>query len=164
MRALSAAIGGTVMVLDARGETIAARDFRRQLPDDAIEFVRNQARERTAALGRSQDAADGAEFVPDHPELAGRALALPVSTRGRGAPQAWLVAARDAGGLGDFERLILQQATTVVALELMRQGAMRDTERRLAGDVLAEVDRRRHLPSTRSARGCSRSASASSRR
>jgi purine catabolism regulator len=62
-----------------------------------------------------------------------------VSLRGRGAPQAWLVAARDAGGLGDFERLILQQAVTVVALELMRQRAMRDTERRLAGDVLAEA-------------------------
>jgi PucR family transcriptional regulator, purine catabolism regulatory protein len=49
------------------------------------------------------------------------------------------VAARDSGGLGDFERLILQQAVTVVALELMRQRAMRDTERRLAGDVLAEA-------------------------
>ena len=49
------------------------------------------------------------------------------------------MAARDAGGLGDFERLILQQAVTVVALELMRQRAMRDTERRLAGDVLAEA-------------------------
>ena len=58
---------------------------------------------------------------------------------GSGAPQAWLVAVRDAGGLGDFERLILQQAATVVALELMRQRAMRDTERRLAGDVLAEA-------------------------
>src|SRR5919112_986743 len=57
----------------------------------------------------------------------------------RRAPQAWLVAARDTGGLGDFERLILQQAVTVVALELMRQRAMRDTERRLAGDVLAEA-------------------------
>jgi PucR family transcriptional regulator, purine catabolism regulatory protein len=64
---------------------------------------------------------------------------LPVSIRGGAAPQAWLVAARDAGGLGDFERLILQQAVTVVALELMRQRAMRDTERRLAGDVLAEA-------------------------
>jgi len=49
------------------------------------------------------------------------------------------VAARDTGALGDFERLILQQAVTVVALELMRQRAMRDTERRLAGDVLAEA-------------------------
>ena len=71
--------------------------------------------------------------------MAGRSVVLPVYTRGRGAPRAWLFAARDAGGLGDFERLILQQATTVVALELMRQRAMHDTERRLAGDVLAEA-------------------------
>ncbi len=52
--------------------------------------------------------------------------------RSRGAPQAWLVAIRDMRGFGDFERLILQQAVTVVALELMRQRTMRDTERRLA--------------------------------
>jgi len=84
-------------------------------------------------------AGDSSEFVPDHPDVAGRSLALPVSSRGGGLPQAWLVATRDTGGLGDFERLILQQASTVVALELMRQRAMRDTERRLAGDVLAEA-------------------------
>ena len=35
-------------------------------------------------------------FAPEHPELADRALALPVATRGSGAPQAWLVAVRDA--------------------------------------------------------------------
>ena len=89
--------------------------------------------------GGAARASDNAEFAPDHPEIAGRSLVLPVSLRGRGAPQAWLVAARDTGALGDFERLILQQAVTVVALELMRQRAMRDTERRLAGDVLAEA-------------------------
>jgi purine catabolism regulator len=44
---------------------------------------------------------------------------------------------RDSGGLGDFERLILQQAVVVVALELMRRRVERETERRLAGEVLA---------------------------
>ena len=39
---------------------------------------------------------------------------------GGGPPQAWVVIVRDSGGLGDFERLILQQAVAVVALELMR--------------------------------------------
>ena len=92
---------------------------------------------RRRAARRGSDRRD--EFAPDHPEIAGRSLVLPVSTRGGGAPQAWLLAALDSGGLGDFERLILQQAVTVVALELMRQRAMRDTERRLAGDVLAEA-------------------------
>ncbi len=51
----------------------------------------------------------------------------------------WILAIRDGGGLGEFERLILQQAVTVVALELMRRRVVRDTERRLAGDVLDEV-------------------------
>jgi PucR family transcriptional regulator, purine catabolism regulatory protein len=131
VRALAATTGGAVWVLSARGETIASKLFRREVPGDAREHVREEV------LRRLSD--DAVEFAPDHPEIAGRSLVLPVSTRGRGGPQAWLVAARDAGGLGDFERLILQQAVTVVALELMRQRAMRDTERRLAGDVLAEA-------------------------
>jgi PucR family transcriptional regulator, purine catabolism regulatory protein len=136
VRALAAATGGAIRVLTARGETIAAKQFRRELPEAAVDDVREEVRRRSVAAGQGSEAT---EFAPVHPELAGRSLVLPVSTRGRGAPQAWLVAARDAGNLGDFERLILQQAATVVALELMRQRAMRDTERRLAGDVLAEA-------------------------
>jgi PucR family transcriptional regulator, purine catabolism regulatory protein len=133
VRALAAATGGAVWVLSARGEPIASKLFRRQVPDAVLEHVRDEV------VRHGGEAGEAAEFAPDHPDIAGRSLVLPVSLRGRGAPQAWLVAARDAGGLGDFERLILQQAVTVVALELMRQRAMRDTERRLAGDVLAEA-------------------------
>src|SRR4029078_11814500 len=47
--------------------------------------------------------------------------------------------ARAAVAFAALELRTLQQAVTVVALELMRQRAMRDTERRLAGDVLAEA-------------------------
>jgi purine catabolism regulator len=137
VRALSAAIGGAVLVLDSRGETIAECGFRLDLPESAAEFLRSEVQLRSAHPDPA--AREDGEFAPDHAELAGRSLVLPVSTRGRGSPQAWLVAVRDSGGLGDFERLILQQAATVVALELMRQRAMRDTERRLAGDVLAEA-------------------------
>lgn len=142
VRALAAAIGGAVAVLSARGELITSRVFRRQMPESAMAAIGEEVRRRSGELGAAGErsgASENGEFVPDHSELAGRALVLPVSIRGRGAPQAWLVAARDAGGLGDFERLILQQAVTVVALELMRQRAMRDTERRLAGDVLDEA-------------------------
>ena len=133
--AVAAAIGGMVMVLDARGETLAERTFRRKLGETVVETVRARVRDRGGRGGRSP----GVDFAPEHAEIAGRSLVLPISTRGRGAPQAWLFAARDAGSLGDFERLILQQAATVVALELMRQRVMRDTERRLAGDVLAQA-------------------------
>jgi purine catabolism regulator len=133
VRALAAAIGGAVVVLSARGETISTSAFRLELPEAAVAAVAGEVRRR-AGQGEREEA----EFAPDHSDLAGRSLVLPVAVRGQGA-QAWLLAARDSGGLGDFERLILQQAGTVVALELMRQRAMRDTERRLAGDVLAEV-------------------------
>src|SRR5829696_6742563 len=140
VRALAAATGGAVCVLSSRGETISAKAFRRQVPEDALEQVRTEVVRRSEQLSAgTARGSENAEFAPDHPEIAGRSLVLPISLRGRGAPQAWLVAARDTGGLGDFERLILQQAVTVVALELMRQRAMRDTERRLAGDVLAEA-------------------------
>ena len=127
VRAISTTIGAAVAVIDPRGETIASRAFQRALPDEALATVFEQARDRTAA------------FAPDDPDLGGRSLALPVLAGARGGPQAWLVAVRDSGGFGDSDRLTLEQSVTVVALELMRQRVMRDTERRLAGDVLAEA-------------------------
>lgn len=125
---IASAVGGTVAILDSRGERLAGRGFRRQLSAEAVAGIRKEA------LGHS---GDGHPFVPSHPSVAGRALAHPVVSPGGGAPQAWVVIVRDSGGLGDFERLILQQAVAVVALELMRRRVAVETERRLAGDVLA---------------------------
>src|SRR3954462_4229494 len=131
VRAIAATIGGAVVVLDPRGKALASRAFQRELSEEAVEAIRAELLERARSRGKA------APFVPDHPELGARALVLPVLTGSRGGPQAWLAAALDGGGLGDSERLTLEQSVTVVALELMRQRAMRDTERRLAGDVLA---------------------------
>jgi PucR family transcriptional regulator, purine catabolism regulatory protein len=125
---IATAVGGTVAILDGRGERLAGRGFRRQLSADAVKAIRGEAQAH---------AGDGHPFVPSHPSVAGRALAHPVISPGGGPPQAWVVIVRDSGGLGDFERLILQQAVAVVALELMRRRVARETERRLAGDVLA---------------------------
>jgi purine catabolism regulator len=130
VRAIATTIGGAAIVMSVEGDTLAAGSFARDVADEAVAAVRS----RIAANGGG-----GAAFAPDHPAIAGRSLALPVSSPGAGAPRAWLVAVADAGGLGESERLILEQAATVVALELMRQRTMRETERRLAGDVLAEV-------------------------
>jgi purine catabolism regulator len=131
-RALANAIGAAIVVLDTRGETMTETGFRRRLPKPALDSIRAEIADRTAA-GKA------VSFAPDHPSVSGRALALPVAERGPEGPQAWLVAVRDSGGLADAERLILQQAVTVVALELMRRRVVRDTERRLAGDVLKEA-------------------------
>lgn len=45
----------------------------------------------------------------------------------------------DKPELGEFDRLLLRQAVTIVALELLRRRVEADTERRLAGDVLASM-------------------------
>ena len=113
------AIGGSATVLSGRGATIAS--------SGPLEAAQRHALAAAIAAG-------GEVGAP----LEDRALVLPVVGR-EGAPaQAWL-AGVCGGALGDFERLILQQACTVVALELMRLRIARDTERRLAGDVLAEA-------------------------
>jgi PucR family transcriptional regulator, purine catabolism regulatory protein len=58
-----------------------------------------------------------------------RGLALTVDSSG-----ARLVAEKPV--LSDFDRLLLRQAVTIVALELLRARVAGETERRLAGDVL----------------------------
>ncbi len=131
-RALSAAIGGTIVMLDWHGEQMASANFRRELSPPVLESIRAEADARNES-GRP------ISFEPAHDDLAGRALALPVAAEPQGGPRAWIIAIRDTGGLGEFERLILQQAVTIVALELMRRRVVRDTERRLAGDILAEL-------------------------
>ena len=81
----------------------------------------------------------------------------PARGNGEGpAPQAWLVAVKDRGSLGEFDRLVLHQAVTVVALELLRRRVADDTERRLAGDVLASLVSG-ELPAASSPAGSSRS-------
>jgi PucR family transcriptional regulator, purine catabolism regulatory protein len=127
VRATAGAIGGVVGVLDAHGEELAWHAHVRPLSDGERQAIVREVRAATQA------------FEPRLPRWRGAVLALPVVARDRAAPHAWLVGASVKGELGDFERLILRQAVTVVALELMHMRIERDTERRLAGDVLAEA-------------------------
>ncbi len=129
VRVVAAAIGGSAGVLDGRGEVLAWHDAG---PGEPPRAAREAMLQAVAAVSG-----------PPPPDLEppggdGRALALPVVAR-RGAPAAaWLVAVGSAA-LGEFERLVLRQTVTAVALELMRLRVVRDTERRLAGDVFAEA-------------------------
>jgi purine catabolism regulator len=130
---LSTMIGAAVLVCDARGAPLAGHAFRRPPADDLV-----------AALGAeiAQRRGPARPFLPVHAELSDRALALPVSTEaptGEWAAQAWLVAIKDSGPLSDLDRLILHQAVTIVALEMLRGRVAGDTERRLAGDVLKGI-------------------------
>jgi len=132
---LATLIGGAALVFDGRGEPLASRTFRRDADDDLLHALGEELRER-ARRG------EGREFLPTTAAFGGRALALPVASPGAqpgAVPQAWLVAAKDQGGLAEIDRLILHQAVTVVALELLRVRVADATERRLAGDVLSEI-------------------------
>jgi purine catabolism regulator len=128
---LATLLGGAVLVLDGRGRELARRTYRRALGAEAAEALAGAVRARE----------EPAAFAPAEPELAGRALVLPVEDAGAGRPQAWLAGVKDAGGLGDADRLLLQQGVTAVALELLRRRVADATERRLAGEVLGALVR-----------------------
>ena len=126
---LASLIGGPALIFDGRGELLARRG------DVDVAALSSELRERVAAGGRRG-------FVPG--ALTPGALALPVArtAQGRGdgpPPEAWLIAAKDAGALTELDRLTLHQAVTIVALELLRRRVVDDTERRLAGDVMSAL-------------------------
>lgn len=128
----AAAISGTALVQDPTGRELA-RHPARGFPDE----------DTAVALGaevaaRSREGAP-ASFVPACEGLAGRALSVPVPGRRGGAPIAWLTVMSSGEELGDFESLCARQASIVVGLELMRERVVRETERRLAGDLLADA-------------------------
>ena len=135
--AIASLIGGTALVYDARGGALARSDGAAPLTPEVLDEAAAELRDRARAGARRGYAPSGA--------LHGRALALPVVRTPAGgngdgpAPQAWLVAVKDQGGLAEFDRLVLHQAVTVVALELLRRRVADDTERRLAGDVLSAM-------------------------
>jgi PucR family transcriptional regulator, purine catabolism regulatory protein len=131
--AIAALVGGPALVFDGRGELEATHTFRRALEPEVVEGLGDELRDR-ARRGETRG------FVPADADLSTRALALPVGSPNGPAgelPQAWLIAAKDTGGLAEIDRLILHQAVTVIALELLRRRVADSTERRLAGDVLS---------------------------
>ncbi len=137
VRVAAGAIGGVVGVLDAHGEQLAWHAHVRALRDSEMQAIAREVREATIVPATSTSAP--VPFEPRLPRWQGGALALPVIARDRAAPHAWLVGVRAGGELEEFEQLILRQTVTVVALELMHLRIEHDTERRLAGDVLAEA-------------------------
>jgi PucR family transcriptional regulator, purine catabolism regulatory protein len=141
--ALSTLIGAAVLVFDSRGEPLQQHEFRRAVDGEVLDTLRAEVRERA----RRREAR---AFMPSMIE-GNQGIALPVASDGTPrpgangparpgpAPEAWLVAIKDAGPLSDFDRLTLHQAVTIVALELLRARVAGDTERRLAGDVLDAI-------------------------
>jgi purine catabolism regulator len=126
------AIAGASVVQDATGRELSSHP-RAGGPDrDALAAL---AAEIAAHSANGAPAA----FAPIGEALAERALCVPVPGSTGGTPVAWLTVISDRPPLGEFERLIARQASIVVGLELMRERVVRETERRLAGDLLADA-------------------------
>ena len=129
VRGLANSIGATVMVLDSAGRTLACHAFRRELDGALVAAIRAEVTPRAHSSSPRG-------FVPQIPELAGRAIALPVPSGSHGTATSWLVAVPESDSLADFERFLAHHAVMVVALAQMRERVVAETERRLAGDVL----------------------------
>ncbi len=137
--AIASLIGGTVLVFDGRGRPRVGQAVRRELSEKELRAIQREVREH--AQRREPRA-----FVPAVGSETAGTVALPVTAEGSPsgaapdrAPEAWLVAIKDSEPLSDFDRLVLHQAVTIVALELLRSRVAGETERRLAGDVLRDL-------------------------
>lgn len=126
------AIGGPVLVVDREGVELGRGVHADELSRGDVEGVLGLVRDRTAEDRTGP-------FMVEDGSLADRALVLPIPAGAQSIPQSWLIVTRSKGVIGDMERLLARQAAMVVALEMMRSKVVRDTERRLAGDVLAEA-------------------------
>lgn len=80
-------------------------------------------------------------FTPFNPdELGQRSIAVPIPGGQGELTAGWLlVISEDEQEVGPFEELMTRLASTVVGLGLMRIRTVRETERRLAGDLLTDA-------------------------
>jgi purine catabolism regulator len=129
---IASAVGGAAMVLDTGGRELARHPRRGGAAAGVAEAVASE-------LERRDRASSVAAFAPSDPDLAERVLVVPVSGRRDASPISWLAVVSEGPALGDFERLTARQAAMVVGLEMMRERVVRETERRLAGDLLSEA-------------------------
>ena len=129
---IASAVGGSAIVQDAGGRELARQPIKGGPGAAALKALGAEAASRRATSALTP-------FEPQHESLSGRALAVPVPGRRGGAPVAWLIVVSQRGPLGELERLTARQGSMVVGLELMRERVVHETERRLAGDLLAEA-------------------------
>jgi purine catabolism regulator len=127
---IAGALSGTALVFDGSGAQVARHPARGGPNAEEGAAIAAELAERGEVNGVHA-------FEPE--SMAGAALAVPVPGPRGAPPAAWLVVAGDEERLGEFERLIAGQASIVVGLELMRERVVRETERRLAGDLLADA-------------------------
>ncbi len=129
---IAGAAGGVAVLNDSAGVEIAVHRRGSSPGAAALAALREEVAARAAS-------ASVGPFEPRHRSLAGRSLAVPVPGRRGASPVAWLTVLAAEAPLDGFERLVARHGAMVVGLEMMRERVVRETERRLAGNLLAEA-------------------------
>ena len=129
---IAGAVSGSALVFDAALRQVARHPAKGAPTAEDVLGITEEISGRLGSTG-----AGATSFEPE--ALPDRGLVVPVPGRRGKPPAGWLVVLSEHGELGEFERLLARQASIVVGLELMRERVVNETERRLAGDLLADA-------------------------
>lgn len=127
--AISAAVGGGVLILEPSGRAIARHDPGGTLTDAVAADLGRELAARHTARPR----------ILDHRALPVAAYARPIPPAGGTRAQAWVVVATPAGRVDESLRLVVQQAAAIVGLELRHRGIAGETERRLTAGLVGDA-------------------------
>jgi purine catabolism regulator len=127
--AISAAVDGSVLIIDAAGRPLARHDPGGLLGDEVA-----------ADLGRGLAArGDAHPRIVDHPALPAAAYGRPIPAPRGSRSRAWLIVATAGGQVDELVRLVVQQAAAIIGLELKHRGLASETERRLTANLVGEA-------------------------
>jgi purine catabolism regulator len=127
---IGAAVDGTVAILDVAGGPLACHDPGGLLGPAALGSIGAQVVAREG---------DPRPFIATDPALPSGAFTRPVMQPSGRRPRAWITALTEDGRLGELMRLVVQQAVSIVGLELGRDGLASETERRLTRQILLDA-------------------------
>lgn len=125
---LAALVGCSAVLFDFHGGVLCEAKARRSLGGEAISEVWSLISDRRAGRAIFVLELDGAGLeVQVFPVVAAHRIG------------AFLAVVKDSGAFGDYDRIVLHNVVTAVALELVKKKAVAETERRLVGDFLDQL-------------------------
>jgi purine catabolism regulator len=125
---LSALVGCSAVLFDFHGVVLCEAAARRSLGPEAVAEVWALISDRRAGRVVFVLELDGAGLeVQVFPIVAAHRIG------------AFLAVVKDGGAFGEYDRVVLHNVVTAIALELVKKKAVAETERRLVGDFLDQL-------------------------
>ena len=125
---LSALVGCSAVLFDFHGVVLCEAAYRRTLGAELIAALWSQIGDRRA---------DRQNFALSMEGIGSGVQVYPVVASHRIG--AFLAVVKDSGDFSEYDRIILHNVVTVTALELVKEKAVAETEKRLAGDFFDEL-------------------------